>query len=225
MGTKEIEAKIGSFWDDYAHKFDAEHNTEDPAAWAEAFKGCLGAGGPSTILDLGTGTGFLANMAAAMGHFCLGLDIADRMLGIAVEKSRALGLRVVYLKGSVLDLPFPGDVFDYVVNARLLWTLVEPRKTIAHWVRFVRPGGRIVCFNRFRDGLGMCGGKDVYGDESVDGAVTLAHVPSSAELVGLFEGAGLTDVSFRLLPDLTKAEHREGLDSWHALIGTKPRAR
>ena len=220
METKEIVSKIGDYWDDYASKFDKEHDTEDLEAWGRALKDCLGAKGPSTVLDLGTGTGFLANLAAGQGHFCLGLDIADRMLAIAVEKTRALGLKAVYLKGP--ELPFPEGTFDYVVNSRLLWTLVEPLKTVSHWLSFIRPGGKIVCFNRFKEGLGLCGGKDVYDDENLDRAVTLAHAASSAELIRLFAEAGLIEVEFRHLPNLTLPEHSEGYDEWYALMGTKP---
>lgn len=222
MDSKEIEAKIGDYWDDYAQKFDAEHDTEDLEAWSAAVKSCLGAKGPSTILDLGTGTGFLVNMIAAMGHFCVGLDISEKMLDIAVEKSNKLGLKAVYFKGSVGELPFPENGFDYIVSARLLWTLIEPLKTVAHWVRFIRPGGKIICFNRFKGGSGMCGGKSVYGDKHVDEAAALAHVSSADDLVKFFEDAGLAQVEFRLLPDLTKAEHAEGVDQWHALMGVKP---
>ncbi|MDR0622166.1 MAG: methyltransferase domain-containing protein [Deltaproteobacteria bacterium] len=220
METKEIVEKIGAYWDDYAPKFDEAHDTEDLEAWARALRDCLGSPGPATVLDLGTGTGFLANLAAAQGHFCLGVDISDKMLAIAVEKTRALGLKAVYLKGP--DLPFPEGTFDYIVNSRLLWTLVEPLKTIGRWLGFLRPGGKIVCFNRFKEGLGMCGGKDVYGNENLDRAVTLAHAPSSADLIKLFTEAGLTEVEFRHLPKLTLPERDDGYDEWYALMGTKP---
>jgi ubiquinone/menaquinone biosynthesis C-methylase UbiE len=132
-----------------------------------------------------------------------------------------MGLRAAYLKGSVLDLPFAENSFDFIINARLVWTMVEPRKTAAHWVRFLRPGGKLVCFNRFKEGLGMCGGQEVYGQKGMDEAITLAHA-SSAELVALFQGCGLAEVELRRLPDLTKPECREGLDEWHALMGRKP---
>ena len=220
--VKDIEAKIGGYWDEQAEGFAQEHDTEDIEAWREAVCGCLGARGPSTVLDLGTGTGFLANLAASLGHFCVGLDISEKMLNLAVKNSEAKGAKAVYLKGSVMDLPFAEESLDFIISARLLWTLVEPLETIRHWARFVRPGGKIACFNRFKDGLGMCGGKDVYGQRDVDGAVTLAHAKSPAELLRLIGDAGLMDAELRHLPNLTKAQFREGNDEWHALMGTKP---
>ncbi|MDR2301271.1 MAG: methyltransferase domain-containing protein [Deltaproteobacteria bacterium] len=222
MDAKEIVNKIGRYWDDYAPSFDAAHDTEDLRAWGQALKDCLAADGPSTVLDLGTGTGFLVNLAAAQGHFCVGLDISDKMLDIAVKKTAALGHKAVYLKGEVLELPFFENTFDYIISARLLWTLVEPLKTITHWVRFIRPGGKIVSFNRFQEGLGMCQGKDVYEDKNLDQAVALAHAKSSDSLIKLYAEAGLTQAAFTKLPNLTKPEHQKDHDPWYALIGSKP---
>ncbi|MDR3135505.1 MAG: class I SAM-dependent methyltransferase [Deltaproteobacteria bacterium] len=222
METKDIISKIGTYWDDYATKFDEEHDTEDIEAWAAAFKSCLDAPGPSTVLDLGTGTGFLANMAAAMGHFCVGLDISEKMIGMAANKSASIGAKAVYMLGDIMGLPFAGNAFDYIVNSRLLWTLVEPLQTITHWVSIVRPGGKIICFNRFKEGLGMCGGKGIYGNQYVDQATPLANSTSSGCLLRLFSDAGLVNVEFRRLPNLAKATRAERLDPWHALIGAKP---
>jgi ubiquinone/menaquinone biosynthesis C-methylase UbiE len=222
MDSKEIESKIGDYWDEYAPNFDANHDTEDRAAWSLALKNCLEAPGPSTVLDLGTGTGFLVGLAAAQGHFCLGLDLADKMLEIAVKKSAALGHQAIYMKGSVMELPFAEQTFDYLVSARLLWTLVEPLKTISHWVRFIRPGGKIVCFNRFKEGLGLCQGQEVYQDQNVNSAITLAQAKSSETFIKLFAQAGLIEPAFRQLPNLTKPEHQKDYDPWYALIGTKP---
>jgi ubiquinone/menaquinone biosynthesis C-methylase UbiE len=222
MGKKEIIAKISTYWDDYATKFDAEHDTEDIGAWGEALRDCLGADGPSSILDLGTGTGFLANLAAGLGHYCVGLDISQKMLKIAVEKSEAMGNKNIYMLGDVLDLPFAENTFDFIVNARLLWTLVDPLKAVSHWVHFIKPGGKIISLNRFKEGVGMCGGQKVYGEQEVDQAIVLAHA-SSEELTKLFKEAGLAEVIFKALPGLTKPEHASGFDPWHALVGSKPR--
>jgi cyclopropane fatty-acyl-phospholipid synthase-like methyltransferase len=51
--------KIIHYWDNYASQFDEAHATEDLTKWKEALKDLLG---PETerVLDLGTGTGFLA---------------------------------------------------------------------------------------------------------------------------------------------------------------------
>ena len=221
MKTEEIVGKIGEYWDEYAHKFDAEHDTEDLEVWRATLEACLGTKNSSTILDLGSGTGFLANMAAEMGHFCIGLDIADKMLDIAVRKAAAQKLKAVYMRGDVLDLPFTENTFDFIINARLLWTLVEPGQAVSHWVRLIKPGGKLLCFNRFKEGLGLCGGLKVYEDKNVDEAVVLADA-SSDELLKLFADSRLTDVEFRRLPDgLTKPDHAAGYDPWHVLIGTR----
>jgi len=69
MGVDEIIKKIGDYWDSYSDKFDEEHDTEDIFIWKRFLLSILGEDINKSVLDIGTGTGFLANMISELGLF------------------------------------------------------------------------------------------------------------------------------------------------------------
>jgi demethylmenaquinone methyltransferase/2-methoxy-6-polyprenyl-1,4-benzoquinol methylase len=76
-------------------------------------------------LDAGCGTGFYTLMpakAAGIRSHVTGLDIEEKFLG----KGRSLALksglteRVSFMKGNIIELPFEGNIFDWL----LAWILL-----------------------------------------------------------------------------------------------------
>ena len=185
METKEIIEKIGKHWDDYSENFDSEHDTENKDVWKAFLEEILGPDKCKSVLDLGTGTGFLANMTAELGYPSIGLDISEKMMALGVEHAKEQEVNTVFMKGSALDLPFVDNTVDYIVNARLIWTLVEPETAMAEWARVLKPGGRAFCFNRMEENVGMTVFKaDYYQNEAVDGALKIAGARNE-ELIAL----------------------------------------
>lgn len=143
METESVIEKIGAYWDERSSVFDKEHDTEDLNAWSCSLEKLLGPDKSKSVLDLGTGTGFLANLTARLGYPSLGIDISQEMMSYALRHAKTVGSNAVYMKGSVLDLPFMDNTADYIINARLIWTIVEPDISIQEWFRVVKPGGKI----------------------------------------------------------------------------------
>lgn len=87
MEMKEIKKDIAGRWDGWSEKYDGQYahglkSDAEAAAWKEMLAGALG-GSPLKVLDVGTGTGFLAALLAELGHYCLGVDLSPKMLAIA----------------------------------------------------------------------------------------------------------------------------------------------
>jgi enediyne biosynthesis protein CalE5 len=97
------------------------------------------------ILDLGSGTGYPALLAAqAVGPQgnVVGLDLAEPMLDVARRKAHALGLtNIRFQAGDVSTLPFDAGSFDAVISRFCLMFLPDVQKAAAEIARVLKPGG------------------------------------------------------------------------------------
>ncbi len=98
----------------------------------------------STVLDVGTGTGFVAcGLASRAGHV-IGVDNAPAMLGVARRNLDGLGLRNVELgEAEVGRLPLSDGSVDASVANMVLHHAIDPDAMIREMVRVTRPGGYI----------------------------------------------------------------------------------
>jgi ubiquinone/menaquinone biosynthesis C-methylase UbiE len=213
--------KIGAYWDERSSTFDAEHDTEDRNAWESVLEKLLGEDRSKTVLDLGTGTGFLANMTARMGYPSIGLDVSLEMMRLAVVHAAEHGSNAVFMRGNVLELPFMDKTVDFIINSRLLWTMLTPDSCVKEWLRVLKPGGSIYCFNRMKEGVGLVSNNNdpVYKDEELRGLLAIQNARMD-ELTALFERSGLDQVRLEKLPGLTRPEF--DYDPWFVLAGSKP---
>lgn len=96
------------------------------------------------ILDLGSGTGYPALLAAQVAGpqgSVTGLDLAEQMLEAAKRKVKRLGLtNVTFQTGDVTQLPFERNSFDAVTSRFCLMFLPEIPKAVAEIMRVLKPG-------------------------------------------------------------------------------------
>jgi len=98
------------------------------------------------VLDAGCGTGLLIDhIAARVNHF-VGLDIAEKALKRAAERSCRLRSRqnVSLMRADVDNLPFRDRVFDKIFALTLLQNVPEPYETIREIVRVTKRQAQIV---------------------------------------------------------------------------------
>lgn len=222
MEIVSVVKKIEAYWDKQSDSFDADHDTEDLQAWMGALECFLGSDKNRNVLDLGTGTGFLANMTAKMGYSTIGIDISKEMMNFGVKHAKTVGSDAIFMEGSVLSLPFMDNTVDFIINSRLIWTLVEPDIAIKEWLRILKPGGKMMCFNRMKEGVGLNIGKvNIYEDEEVDKQLAIKDARME-ELRDLLERNGLVDVQIQKLSGLTRPGY--DYDPWFVLMGTKDEA-
>ena len=99
------------------------------------------------VLDVGTGTGFLALRAAELGHDVTGVDVSGAMLAQAETTAARAGLAVNFVSCSS-ELEVVADRrFDAIVCRHLLWTLPQPERTLRRWREVLPDGGRIAAID------------------------------------------------------------------------------
>lgn len=221
METNTAIQTIAKYWDKQAAVFDKDHDTEIISNWTATLEQLLGSDKNKNVLDLGTGSGFLANMTAKLGYPTVGMDISTEMMKNGVRHATACASSAMYMLGNAMELPLMDDTVDYIINARLIWTLIHPDDMVKEWFRVLRPGGKIFCFNRMddEDGLTTSAFSTSYYGEEVDNKLEIRNA-NMEELKDLLLRNGYTDVEIQKLPNLTRPEF--DYQAWYVLIGKKP---
>lgn len=163
---------------------------------------------PSDVVDLATGTGYMALIAAGLGHRVTGYDLSPQMVAIAERNAEERGLPVRFGIGDAVAPDLEAGSADVLMNRHLLWTLREPEVAMANWRRILRPGGLVLSVDGFW--FADEGPKDE-GDPNVfdrhycpDTRAALPFMPLDdvGPLVEAFEHAGFTYVRAAHAPDL-----------------------
>lgn len=138
---------MNSHFDDIAPAYDSSlpaHVVEHYLAKRAAYLARLRPAG--SVLDVGCGTGALAQRLSKAGYRVVGVDPSQGMLD--VMRSRAPEVEAVHAAGSAL--PFAAQQFDLVVSVATMHHIAdarEIRRTVAEMVRVCRADGRIVVWD------------------------------------------------------------------------------
>jgi len=112
----------------------------EPVASAVVNRAELTAG--DDVLDLACGTGNAALLAAALGARAVGVDSAPRLLGVARERARDVGIELDLREGDLLALPVDDASVDVVLSVFGVIFAADPARALAEVARVLRPGGR-----------------------------------------------------------------------------------
>lgn len=153
------------------------------------------------ILDLGSGTGYPAILAAqAVGDQgkVVGLDVAEEMVEAARRKAKALGVNAIFRAADVTTLPFEAGSFDAVISRFCLMFLPDIPKALGEIARVLRPGGYLAA------AVWSAAEKNPYLRTPIDVIKRLIEIPApqpdqpglfrlarTGELLGIAEAAGL----------------------------------
>ena len=103
---------------------------------------------PETLLDVATGTGDMAIMAARIlkPRQITGIDISEKMLEIGRKKieKEELGTKIVLAGGDGETINFPDNSFDGVMVAFGVRNFEHLEKGLAEILRVLKPGARLV---------------------------------------------------------------------------------
>lgn len=98
--------------------------------------------GGEHVLDVACGTGNAALLAAQRGAEVVGLDGAERLLGVARERAAAADVRAEFVAGDAQDLPFADASFDRVLSVFGVIFAQDAPRSVREIARVLRPGGR-----------------------------------------------------------------------------------
>lgn len=157
---------------------------------------------PFDLLDIGCGTGTWTAMVAGsemLSGRVIGLDYSRSMCEVAHGKAAAIPKdeAPVFINGDSEHLPFPDQSFDVVTCSNSFHHYPHQQATIHEMHRVLRPGGRLMLIDGFRD--------NVIGWTLFDFFITRAestpeakvyHAPWS-EIRDMFERAGFQNIRQR----------------------------
>lgn len=181
---------------------------------------------PIRVLDVGCGTGvFAARMREALpGTQVWGVDLVSGMLTKGIERWRHHAANVQPVQGDSERLPFAEGSFDFVTCANSFHHYPHQDRAVAELHRVLRPGGRLLLIDGYRDGLW---GWFIY-DICVTFREGAVHHASARRFRDLFAQAGLTAIAQRvfrgfapfLLTEAVAAEPVSVIPSPHFLVST-----
>ena len=233
----EGQRRITAFWNTVAPNYESPGNvarvgTADYAKWVEALRSVLPTS-PARVLDVGTGTGFVARIAAELGHRVTAIDLSEGMLD--ASSARDCGLAITFAVGDAVDPPFPAESFDVVVSRSVLWTLRQPELAFRNWYKLLSPGGRMVVIYGLSAAARSepppdAGGKDSgqeptlferhYTPETRE-ELTAMYLTGHEPLVTAADAAGFRDVAVIPLEMVWGWETSPGSDLPYALSATR----
>jgi demethylmenaquinone methyltransferase / 2-methoxy-6-polyprenyl-1,4-benzoquinol methylase len=190
--------------------------------WRRAMIGSVVDAGPTSVLDVATGTaGVAVQLARRTEARVTGIDITEAMLqrGLATVRRERLQTRIALVSGRAEQLPFPEATFDALTFTYLLRYVADPAATIAELARVVRPGGAIASLEFHvppqpvlrgawwlytRVGLpalGALAGREWYRVGRFLGPSISAHYDrySDAWTIDAWQRAGISDIGIRLM--------------------------
>jgi ubiquinone/menaquinone biosynthesis C-methylase UbiE len=137
---------VRAYWSERSKTFDLSfgHRIEvgpEFNAWAEVISAAIGQR-PQRVLELACGTGEVTAVLLALGHTVTALDFAEPMLERARTK-HASNRRAAFRLADAEMTMEPDNQYDAVVCRHLVWTLLDPARALADWLRVLKPGGSL----------------------------------------------------------------------------------
>jgi SAM-dependent methyltransferase len=105
------------------------------------------------VLDVATGSGNVALLAAEAQAQVVGLDLTPELLDVARGRAQAAGLDIEWVHGDAEALPFADGSFDSVTSVFGVQFAPRHQITADELVRVCRPGGAIGLVNWTPEGL------------------------------------------------------------------------
>jgi SAM-dependent methyltransferase len=139
------EASAAAYFARHAAEWDQLRGLHCPDAPVEAaLNHALGAENLGALLDVGTGTGRIAQLLAPRASQVTALDNSPEMLRLARARLQDLAAEhLALVQGDFTALPFAEAAFDTVLFHQVLHYAQAPELVLAEAARVTRPGGTI----------------------------------------------------------------------------------
>ena len=187
--------------------------------WRRKAIGQLSEHHPQKLLDIATGTGDFAIMAAQMLHptRLVGADISEGMMAVGREKVKQMGLQdtIIFERQDCMALSYPDESFDAVTAAFGIRNFANLDKGLSEMCRVLRKGGHLSIvelttpvrfpmkqlFRIYSHTVLPVYGRLISKDNSAYSYLTktIEAFPQGEQMVGILKKAGFAEASFRRL--------------------------
>ena len=129
------------FYDSIADEFDAKMNKYDinkrlKVVYEELLTENIYG---KKLLDAGSGTGWFSKYAAERGARVTSMDIGSNLLKKVAQKCSS-----TCVIGSILEIPFQDNSFDFIVSSEVIEHTSDPLHAFDELYRILIPGGKLV---------------------------------------------------------------------------------
>ena len=149
--TPSLLQQVTQYWSTraqgYSQSNQAELHSISQQKWQAMLLSLLPKKQPLTILDVGTGPGFLAILMAQAGHNVIAVDATESMLQCARENAQANQVNIQFIQGDAHCLPLADASIDCLITRNLTWNLTAPEQAYAEWYRVLNAQGRLINFD------------------------------------------------------------------------------
>ena len=173
-------------------------------------------------LDVGAGTGeitYHVARTAGPGSTVIGLDLTPAMLRLAEKKEKDLNLpvKIEWVEGDALNLPYEDNSFDLVTSGYMLRNVTNILGAVTEMHRVLAPGGKVIVaelarpsnpvvlffYNMYMKRVKKYGRK-YDGSKSIDGrqsayewlTKSIDGFPYGEDMVKVFRRAGFDNARF-----------------------------
>lgn len=151
MSQQSETERVRRIWDRFAASYDRTIGLAENLFFRGGREWACGEAS-GKVLEVAVGTGLnLPHYPPSVD--LTAIEISDRMLAVAANRARRLGLRIDLRRGDAQQLQFPADTFDTVVLTLSLCTIPGDRQAASEIMRVLRPGGRLVLLEHVRSHL------------------------------------------------------------------------
>ena len=212
--------QVQMMFDRIAHSYDRLNHLfsmKIDKRWRRAAIDSLRPYNPRTILDVATGTGDFAFLAAKelSPDKVVGIDFSEGMLAVGKKKAKDMGLdnTVSFKREDCMEISMDGGDFDAVMAAYGVRNFVDLEKGLSEMLRMLKDGGRLVVielttpgkfpmkqlFHLYSRVLMPAIGKLVSKDNNAYSYLlkTMDAFPQGKEMKGILEKVGFDDVDFK----------------------------
>lgn len=213
---------VEEMFDNIAPTYDALNHRlswDIDKGWRRKAIGLLAPFHPQSILDIATGTGDFAILAAQMLHPAklIGADISEGMMNIGKEKVKKLGLAdiVSFKKEDCMAMSFEDNTFDAVTAAFGIRNFQDLDQGLKEMCRVLKKGGHLSIaelttpvsfpmnqlFRVYSHTFLPVYGKLISKDSSAYSylTATIEAFPQGEKMMEILKKAGFSKVSFRRL--------------------------
>lgn len=228
MQNWSVKDDIREYWTIRAETYDLSPGhgiatLNEMEAWRQLIRRHMGDGQGRKALDLACGTGVMTMLMHELGYNVSGLDFTEAMIARARGKAERASAPIRFLTADAEETMEPDGTYDVVIARHLVWTLVDPEKAFAEWMRILKPGGRLLIidgdfvrkswlekmlpylerlFGTARDGHSLLTPEQWKAHESIVERVHFSDGVRVENVAKLFSGAGFA--TLRLDTDLSE---------------------